>query len=432
MAAKLGNYNEPFVNGATLKRLYSAVVKDNIFQDLFTRDGEAVTEKYCEDTSVAQVTVLRILPGNGAARAIGADTNGGFFNDNPAFFNQTEAYNIDLLDVVDFMIDIPEVQQDMMSTDLVAQRAKILGGQVSRAVNAMTIAAQLARNFNDIASGKVEKNWIVMDATPATGAYLKYIVKASANLDNGNPDEGIDTYPIEERAIFLRADYKGELMAAGQLLVGGSNAAQYMVKDGGLSPDDKSDNVTGFSGRILDMPVYMAGEAVWNMAASYLGIAPDKIKGVKGLVVSGIGTGRGLAFNASIKQIDSPNGAGQRMQPLYRFGAECWDALSVVPIVENGFTNPATAGTQLTVVAPGSRLYTITYDKGTGTGTAPTAVTGKKYGEVITLSDGTGVTAPSGKTFKGWDENKDATAPKYAAGAQYVVKTNATLYAIFA
>ena len=31
MAAKLGNYNEPFVNGATLKRLYSAVVKDNIF-----------------------------------------------------------------------------------------------------------------------------------------------------------------------------------------------------------------------------------------------------------------------------------------------------------------------------------------------------------------------------------------------------------------
>ena len=43
MAAKLGNYNEPFVNGATLKRLYSAVVKDNIFQDLFTRDGEAVT-----------------------------------------------------------------------------------------------------------------------------------------------------------------------------------------------------------------------------------------------------------------------------------------------------------------------------------------------------------------------------------------------------
>lgn len=32
MAAKLGNYNEPFVNGATLKRLYSAVVKDNIFK----------------------------------------------------------------------------------------------------------------------------------------------------------------------------------------------------------------------------------------------------------------------------------------------------------------------------------------------------------------------------------------------------------------
>lgn len=431
MAAKLGNYNEPFVNGATLKRLYSAVVKDNIFQDLFTRDGEAVLEKYCEDTSNAQVTVTRIKPGDYAPRAIGADTNGGFFNENPAIINQTEAYPINLLDAVDYQIDIPEVQQDMMSTDLAAQRAKILGGQVARGVNAMTIAAQLAKNFNDVASGKVEKNWIVMDANPGTGAYLKYIVKASAKLDNGNPDEGIDTYPIEERAIFLRADYKAELMSAGQLLVGGSNAAQYMVKDGGLSPDDKSDNATGFSGRILDMPVYMAGEAVWNMAASYLGVAKAKIDGVKGIVVSAYGTGRGLAFNASIKQIDSPNGAGQRMQPLYRFGAECWDALSVVPIVENGFTNPATADAQITVVAPGSRLFTITYDKGAGTGTVPTAVTDKKYGTVITLSDGTGLTL-SGKTFKGWDENKDATAPKYAAGAQYVVKTNATLYAIFA
>ena len=42
-------------------------------------------------------------------------------------------------------------------------------------------------------------------------------------------------------------------------------------------------------------------------------------------------------------------------QAKYRFGAECWDEYSVVPIVANGYTTIGTKGQQFTVVAPGSR-----------------------------------------------------------------------------
>lgn len=355
MANAFGNYNEPYINNATLKRLYSKVVKDNIFQDIIARDGEACTEKYCEDTSVAQVTVLRVLPGNGDPRAIGADKNGGFFNSDGASLSETVAYGVNLLDVFDKMHDIPEVQQDMMSVDLAAQRAKIVGGQVARGINACTFASQLAKNFNDIVAGTIDSNLVTLPATPDGADYLNAIIEASAHLDDGDVDNGVDTYPIEERAIFVRPSLYAKLMQKGAIIIGGSNYAQDMLKDGGVSHGDKADNVTGFCGRILDMPVYKVAKPTMAMVEAYLGLDAGDLDDVEGFVVSGTGTLRGLAFNATIKQIDSPDGAGIRMQPLYRWGAECILGTSVSVIVANGFTNPATALAPLTVKAPASR-----------------------------------------------------------------------------
>lgn len=428
MSATLGNYNEPFVNGATLKRLYSSVVKDNIFQELFTRDGEACTEKYCEDTSVAQVTVLRILPGLGAPRTMNSSVNGGFFDSSNPIYNQTVAYPINLLDLIDFMIDIPEVQQDMMSTDLAATRAKILGGQVATAVNAMTIAAQLATNLNDIYNGTIDTNWIELPSTITDGTYLDAVISAGAKLDDGNIAEGIQTYPKSERALFLRPTFKANLLKRGQLIVGGSNYGQEMVKDGGLNPGARTDNVTGFAGVIDDTPTYVVSAAIFAMVETYLGLEIGKLNGMQGLLVSGIGTGRGLAFNQTIKQIDCPAGPGVRMQPLYRFGAKCWDGLSVVPIVNNGFANPGTG--RLTVVAPRSRTFSLTYDKNGGTGTTA-ADTGIAYGATQALA-ANGFTAPQGKEFKGWSLNSTATAAAAkAAGTNVLVDANYIYYAIW-
>ena len=92
-----------------------------------------------------------------------------------------------------------------------------------------------------------------------------------------------------------------------------------------------------------------------------MGLTAGALDGVEMLVVSGIGTGRALAFNNAIKMIDSPNGQGRRLQPKYRFGAKCWDAYSVVPVVKSTFVKPSDT---ITVMAPGSR----TTDAGAGAG----------------------------------------------------------------
>ena len=403
MANSLGNYKDPYINAVTLKKYYSPVVKDNIFQALLARDGEACTEKYCEDTSVAMVSVLRVLPGNGQPREIGNANNGGFFNSNGAELSETVAYGVKLLDVFDQMHDIPEVQQDMMSVDLAAQRAKIVGGQVARGVNACTIAAQLAKNVNALNAGTIN-NKVVLGQNPDGQDYLNAIIDASSFLDNGDVDNGVDTYPIEERAIFIRPSMYAKLMQKGAIIIGGSNYAQDILKDGGVSHGDKSDNVTGYCGRILDMPVYKVSQPVFDMAAGYLGVAPSDLNGIEALVVSGTGTLRGLAFNATIKQIDSPNGAGIRMQPVYRWGAECILASSVSIITDYGYTLPQST---LDVVAPASRQKTITFNANTGSGTQASITS--VYGELKALPETTTIAAPSQKYFKGWGLAADAT-----------------------
>lgn len=72
--------------------------------------------------------------------------------------------------------------------------------------------------------------------------------------------------------------------------------------------------------------------------------------------------------------------------------------------------------------------YTVTYDANGGTGNvSPVTYTGT----AITLSDGTGLTGPSGKTvFKGWA--KSASATTATVTSPFVPDKNTTLYAVWA
>ncbi len=356
MASILGDIKTPFVNDLTLKRVMSNVVKKNIFQSIFTKPGEAVTEEFSENTDAAQIQVIRVKNIDDNAREIGSDTNGGYFNSDGASTSSTQAYPINILNTIDRNIDIPTNAQDMINVSLAEAELANLSGRVARNVNAMTFAVQIAKNFNDIRNSKVSSNWIELDATNPN--YKDAIIEASAQLDDGNDAEGIDAYPDDGRAVFVRSNAKSALLKTGQLIVGGSNAAQDIIRKGGLDANTTPHVATdGYLGEVDNMPVYMASKVVWKLAEKLLGLAEGALDGVEALVVSYIGTGRALAFNHAIKMIDSPNGQGRRIQPCYRFGAECWDALSVVPIVKNGFTNPS-ANADLVAMPPKSRPAT--------------------------------------------------------------------------
>jgi hypothetical protein len=349
MAAIFADIKTPYVNEATLKRVMSSRVKDNIFQGIFTKPGEAVTEKYSEDTDAAEIQVIRVKPNSVDARELGADTNGAWFNSADAQTATTEAYGIKILTTIDYNIDVPTNQQDMINVDVAEAELANLSGKVNKNVNAITIASQLAKNFNDVAAGSVADNKITIEGDD----YLSAIIDAGSKLDDGNINEGIDAYPDDQRCVILRSSAKSALMKKGQIIIGGSNDAQTMLRKGGFDADtDPAVATTGYLGEVDGMPCYVASKSVWTLAEKYMGLTAGALDKVEMVVASAVGTGRALAFNSAIKIIDSPHGQGRRIQPKYRIGCSTWDALSVVPVVKTGFTAPE--GT-ITVKAPGSR-----------------------------------------------------------------------------
>jgi hypothetical protein len=351
MPTLFADIKTPYIDTLTTKRVLSPVVKDNIFQGIFTKPDEAVTEKYSEDTDASEIQVLRIKPTPNDARELGSDKNGKWFNDEEAATSSTEAYGIQILQTIDRNIDIPTNAQDMVSVDLLEGETRNLSGLVNRNINAMTIAAQLAKNFNNVAGVEkknsnasalaiepVTKNWV----TIASNKYSDAIIDAAAYLDNGNEAEGIEAYPDDQRCVIIRPTAKAAMIKAISQLNGGA-AVFDMLKRGGVDADNRPKiATTGYIGEFMNMPVYVASNVTFALVEKYLGLAAGALAKLGGIVVSAVGTGRALAFNSVIKQIPSPNGQGIRLQPKYRFGAECWDALSVVPMFMSEFTNPVT------------------------------------------------------------------------------------------
>ena len=223
-------------------------------------------------------------------------------------------------------------------------------------------------------------NKVEIAASPATGAYLNALIDANSNLDAGNEEQGIQTYPRENRAFFLRSTLNANLKKNG-VIIGGSNFGQIMVKTGALDSDTKLANILGFVGEVDGTPCYVVANPVWYLVERYLGLAKGDLDGILGVAVCAVGTGRALAFQDSVKTIPAPSGQGIRIQPKYRMGAECWDAKSVVPIVANGFVNPVVTDGSIANQAPASRTFTITFDaNGAASGTVA-AITAIKYGQ---------------------------------------------------
>ena len=104
------------------------------------------------------------------------------------------------------------------------------------------------------------------------------------------------------------------------------------------------------------------------------------------------------------------------------------------------YTDPVEPTGSVTITANGSydvkdkatavvnvSTATVTYNANGGTGSVDAVVAIK--GNQISLSDGTGITAPEGKAFAGWATSDDAESPDVTS--PYTVTADVTLYAVY-
>lgn len=345
------NMSAPKLDGQALRRYTSKNIMENIFQEILSLPEKGVTEQFSNDTDASEIRIIRQVVPDIKARRLGASVNGGYFNSNAPKMPQSAEYGLKILYMIDDQIDFPTVMDEMVELGVAEATTKAVAGLVARNINASTIAHQIAAVVNQEIATANSTNNVVVDAT---GNIKDALFTASGLLDDGDVDNGVDTFDINRRQGFLRASARVDLLKSGQIIVGGSNYAQEMLARGAISPNTYKQDKLQYVGEIDGTPFCVVAKPVWDLAEEYCQLTAGSLASVLGLVTAADATGRALAFNNSVKIIDCPRGQGKTAQYKYRWGIECFFYKGIVPILKNGTTLKSISSTAITIEAPGS------------------------------------------------------------------------------
>lgn len=348
------------LSNVALRDLASAQVFEKIVQDIIHVNGKGVDESYVGDRiGMASISIPRVALGEGAFRQLGATVNGGQFNALPTVNPESDYIEIPLLFVYDRTETLARVMNDKAGYALLEQKTANIRRKIARAINAITIAAQLAESCNDMYAN----TYYPVEVTAANAK--DSFVKANVLLDEGDEALGVDYFPTENRQAIIKPTFYGHLFGTGQVILN-SDIGQKQLANGVLNPwrDSEASKVEmrdGYCGELAGVPMYKASPILWKLATTYINsnnaqLAETAFDNVEGYVCSSVGTIRGFSSNASIEVIPSYQGQGWIMQPLVHGGVKCISGKSVRMLVNDDFVNPVTSeATKLTLVAPESR-----------------------------------------------------------------------------
>ena len=353
----LTDVTAPKIDLYAAKRVLAGRLMQNTTQSLIFRDGYGVTEEFSNDVMAAQIRILRHRRPTIVSRTLTGDgsDNGAHFNSNDPAQPSTKEYGLDLLEVYDNVVDVPTVLENMINIGVLNLEAQGIEDQLTRLMNAYTFAKQIAAALTYDAQAGVT-GLITYDSS--TDSLTDKFFEAHLKLDEGAPNDDIDVFKQEGRvAVFLPTAKQTLLVDEKSVFeVGSSRAVQLLEvgSAGGLETAPET-NVTGYFGQLNNTPLHLLSKPLMTLVESYLGLAAGDLDGILGMVVASEATGRGVAFQNSIKTIDAPAGQGIRLQPLTRWGVEVFIPEGIRLIVDSNFTNPVAENGTLDVVANNSR-----------------------------------------------------------------------------
>ncbi len=356
------------LDSVALKNIASPMVFEKFVQDILHVNGKGVDERYILGSGLGaqSIAIPKVALGAGDFRELGATVNGGQFNGNDTVISTSDYIYVPLLYVYDRTETLARVMNDKAGYDLLNAKTENIRRKITRGINALTFAVQIARALND--SAAADAPLYVEEGGGAT-MYDNYI-DANALLGEGDEAIGADYFPVEMRQAFFRPAALGQMKKDKSVILD-SNLGQQMLATGVLNPfkSDEGSKVemrNGYAGEIDGVPVYTVSPILFKLAAHYCQIngatlADTAFNDVDALVCSAVGTLRGFTSMAEIEVVPAQQGQGWVLQPLVHGGCVCISGKSVRLIVKNGFTNPV-AGTETTqvisILAPESQQPT--------------------------------------------------------------------------
>jgi hypothetical protein len=342
--SSFSNFSAPSVDGQALARQLSPTVLVNVVQSLFHTPGRGVSQNVVVDTNAIEVRVIREKPLTQKARTIGETTDGGYFSSQTAEQPTSDEYGIRVNLVYDTPIDIPTNMQDMIPIDLANATMRNYVQAVAKNINASTIAEQIGGNLGYVAAQEIVSTGTgsSVQVTIGTDDILEKFQDAQVYLDNGDSDNGVDTFPMSSRVALWRSAAKRAFYKDATGVFSVNNwKAQDMLQIGAVDPVSMPNTEkNGFFGEIDQCYNYFVASAVWTLAEDYMRqdgapVAAGFLDVVEGYICASMGTLRGIAINSTMKIVDSQAGQGIRLQPKQRWGVELIYPASVVALHSN-------------------------------------------------------------------------------------------------
>lgn len=349
MAFENSAFTAPSVNTQAVARYLSPTILQNVVQNLFHRPGRGLDQRVELGDNLYEVRVIRQLPLSQKSRRLGATNDGGWFSSQTAEQPSSQEYGIRINITLDTPLVVATHAQNLVPLDLLNSQSILYTQLLMLHINASTIAAQLAANFNynaqEVAAARTAT---FVQFISGTDSLLQKVFDAGAVLDDGDATNGIHTFPAEGRIALWRASAKREFFNGTQTVLSlGNWKAQDLVEMGvveyGVTRNTIDD---GYFGHLDGVAHMMVSKPVWDLAEEYLVqsgayMAAGTLDEVIGLVAHSYSTVRGIAMQNFIKVVDAQEGAGYKLQPAPRWGIEVFYPRGIVVVTTDSFTNPA-------------------------------------------------------------------------------------------
>lgn len=333
-----GGYS--LLSNIAVRNLASAVMFENIVQEILISPGKGADFKYVQDLNAQSVQVQRTKMVDDG-RELGAATNGGFF-DTAYGTLQSQIFDIPLTIVASRPVKVPAIAEIMNGNGLLLKSVLMnVPKQIARVVNSAYLATILTSGLNSAISATGDGTTVTYafdsdivtkaSADTAAGAMAAFDT-AIANLGNGDITNGYDVFPLENTQLFAKPAFLQRLKNNAGLFVN-NPIAQQMLASGSFSAYDVNytpNVIKGYYGEVNGVVLFTVG-SLFSVVEGWLGletladgtiaaITANSLANLDAILVSGVAVAGGLDLRSEVKVIDAFGGQGWEVQPNARCG----------------------------------------------------------------------------------------------------------------
>lgn len=340
MPSAVTNANAPRLDNFATQRLLHKMFVQNVVQGLLHKNGRGITDEYTSDVMTDEIRVIRQEASDAGFRELGATgTNTRSFNKLDFQSPVSDYYGVKIRQLFDRPYEIAQVQMDMLPLDIIGSTSRIIEQRVTKIINAFTMAIQIGKALNYSLANDGDGLYVL----GSTETVLEGFLRANVQLDEGDEENGQDTFELTGRMALLRGDAVRLLKTSvGGVFDMNNVTAQELLRVGSLSEPEKemvNTRIDGYRGDVDAVPIIFAGGGLFKLAEEILGLTAGDLDDLLGYVCASEATARGIAFGGV--DIDKhPTGRGVLLKPLFRWGAEVFFPRGIKLIASNGFTAP--------------------------------------------------------------------------------------------